>query len=63
MSEGSPIFSGIATGRWSAGQGREMWREAARYEPAMVEDERESLLAEWRGLNASLDNIVGPRER
>ena len=24
-----------------------MWREAARYEPAMGEDERESLLADW----------------
>ncbi len=25
-----------------------MWREAARYEPAMGEDERAALLAEWR---------------
>jgi glycerol kinase len=25
-----------------------MWREAARYEPRMAEDERESLLAGWR---------------
>ena len=25
-----------------------MWREAARYEPRMGEDERETLLADWR---------------
>ncbi len=25
-----------------------MWREAARYEPAMGADERETLLAGWR---------------
>ena len=25
-----------------------MWREAARYEPRMGADERESLLADWR---------------
>jgi glycerol kinase len=25
-----------------------MWREAVRYEPAMSEDERETLISEWR---------------
>jgi glycerol kinase len=25
-----------------------MWREASRYEPAMADDRRESLLADWR---------------
>jgi glycerol kinase len=44
---GAAYLAGIATGRWSAEGVREMWREAARYEPRMGEDERESLLAEW----------------
>jgi glycerol kinase len=44
---GAAYLAGIATGRWSAGQVAEMWREAARYEPRMSEDERGALLAEW----------------
>jgi glycerol kinase len=44
---GAAYLAGIATGRWSAGQVAEMWREAARYEPRMGDDEREFLLAEW----------------
>ncbi|MET0306219.1 MAG: glycerol kinase GlpK [Solirubrobacterales bacterium] len=44
---GAAYLAGIATGRWSAEQVGEMWREAARYEPRMGEDEREALLAEW----------------
>ena len=45
---GAAYLAGIATGRWTREQVGEMWREAARYEPAMGEDERFSLLAEWR---------------
>jgi glycerol kinase len=45
---GAAYLAGIATGRWSATQVSEMWREAARYEPQMGEDERASLLTEWR---------------
>jgi glycerol kinase len=45
---GAAYLAGIATGRWSGEQVGEMWREAARYEPAMSEEEREALLAEWR---------------
>jgi glycerol kinase len=45
---GAAYLAGIATGLWSSEQVREMWREEARYEPAMGEDERESLLGEWR---------------
>jgi glycerol kinase len=45
---GAAYLAGIATGRWSAARVGEMWREAARYEPAMDEDEREALLADWR---------------
>ncbi len=44
---GAAYLAGIATGRWTLEQVGEMWREAARYEPAMGSRERESLLAEW----------------
>jgi glycerol kinase len=53
---GAAYLAGIATGRWSAGQVAEMWREAARYEPRMEREERESLLADWhRALARSRD--------
>lgn len=53
---GAAYLAGIATGRWSAGQVAEMWREAARYEPRMSGDEREPLLAGWhRALARSRD--------
>ncbi len=45
---GAAYLAGIATARWSLQQVGEMWREAARYEPAMGGEEREALLAEWR---------------
>jgi glycerol kinase len=45
---GAAYLAGIATGRWSLDQVGEMWREAARYEPAMEAGEREALLAGWR---------------
>jgi glycerol kinase len=44
---GAAYLAGIATGRWSAEQVGEMWREAVRHEPAMGEDERQGLLADW----------------
>jgi glycerol kinase len=44
---GAAYLAGIATGRWSAEQVAGMWREAARYEPRMGGDERESLLGDW----------------
>jgi glycerol kinase len=51
---GAAYLAGIGTGRWSAGQVAEMWREAARYEPRVGEDEREALLADWhRALDRS----------
>jgi glycerol kinase len=51
---GAAYLAGIATGRWSARQVGEMWREAARYEPRMGEGEREALLADWhRALDRS----------
>jgi len=45
---GAAYLAGIATGRWSLEQVGEMWREAARYEPAMATGEREALLTDWR---------------
>jgi glycerol kinase len=45
---GAAYLAGIATGIWTAEQVREMWREAARYEPQMGEGEREGLLSRWR---------------
>jgi glycerol kinase len=44
---GAAYLAGIATGLWSAERVREMWREAARYEPRMGEGEREELLGRW----------------
>jgi glycerol kinase len=45
---GAAYLAGIAGGIWDAEQVEAMWREAARYEPRMGEDERQTLLAEWR---------------
>jgi glycerol kinase len=44
---GAAYLAGIATGRWTPEQVGAMWREAARYEPAMDAGEREALLAGW----------------
>jgi glycerol kinase len=44
---GAAYLSGIATGLWKQDQVEEMWREAARYEPTMSDDERQSLLDDW----------------
>jgi glycerol kinase len=45
---GAAYLAGIATGVWDAEEVEAMWREAARYEPRMGEDERRTLLADWR---------------
>ena len=44
---GAAYLAGIAAGLWTREQVREMWRQAARYEPAMGADERDELLAGW----------------
>ena len=44
---GAAYLAGIAAGRWTREQVREMWREAARYEPAMGDDQRAELLSNW----------------
>ena len=45
---GAAYLAGVATGGWSESDVRSMWRQAARYEPSMSEDRRESLLDGWR---------------
>jgi len=44
---GAAYLAGIATGVWDAEQVEAMWRQAARYEPRMGEDERQTLLTDW----------------
>ena len=44
---GAAYLAGVAIGRWSLDQVEGMWRESARYEPAMGEDERKALLGGW----------------
>jgi glycerol kinase len=45
---GAAYLAGITTGAWSSGQLTAMWRQGARYEPRMGEDERRALLSDWR---------------
>jgi glycerol kinase len=45
---GAAYLAGIATELWTVDQVREMWREAAVYEPRMPEPEREELIGRWR---------------
>jgi glycerol kinase len=45
---GAAYLAGVAVGLWSEEDTREMWREAARYEPRMSADDREALLDGWR---------------
>ena len=44
---GAAYLAGVGAGAWTLEQVRGMWREAARYEPAMTAAERERLLAGW----------------
>ena len=45
---GAAYLAGIATGLWTSDQVREMWRQAAAYEPTMAQGARDELLARWR---------------
>src|SRR3954470_652554 len=44
---GAAYLAGIAVDAWTQEETREMWREAARYEPRMTMEERDRLLAGW----------------
>jgi glycerol kinase len=57
---GAAYLAGIAAGRWSEEQVSQMWREAARYEPAMGEGERAALLREWAAALERSKGWVGP---
>jgi glycerol kinase len=44
---GAAYLAGVATGAWTIERVGGMWRQAARYEPAMEEAERSRLLGDW----------------
>ena len=60
---GAAYLAGIATGLWTQEQVGEMWREAARYEPPMGEDERRALLADWHPRRRARPRLGGARRR
>jgi glycerol kinase len=45
---GAAYLAGVGAGAWTVDQVSGLWREAARYEPRMSEDERRALLGRWR---------------
>ena len=45
---GAAFLAGIGSGMWTVSDVRSIWREAARYEPRMGDEERQGLLQEWR---------------
>ncbi len=45
---GAAYLAGVGIGHWTVDQVRRHGEEKSRYEPRMGEDERETLLAEWR---------------
>jgi glycerol kinase len=54
---GAAYLAGVATDTWTEDDVSGMWREAARYEPSMSDDERETLLAGWaRALERAASN-------
>ena len=44
---GAAFLAGVGVGQWTQGRVRELWRERARFEPAMSDDERATRRAEW----------------
>jgi glycerol kinase len=46
---GAAYLAGVGVGAWTVSDVRTAWREGARYEPRMGEEEREALLAGWAG--------------
>ena len=45
---GAAYLAGVATGVWTEDDVRGLWTESRRYEPAMADDRRQALLADWR---------------
>jgi glycerol kinase len=57
---GAAYLAGVAVGQWTEEDVRAMWREAARYEPGMSADERETLLGEWQmAIDVTKSNALG----
>jgi glycerol kinase len=44
---GAAYLAGVGVGAWTVSDVRDGWREGARYEPRMSEDQRQTLLAGW----------------
>jgi glycerol kinase len=44
---GAAYLAGVGIGAWTVSDVREGWRQGARYEPRMGQDERETLIAGW----------------
>jgi glycerol kinase len=54
---GAAYLAGVATDTWTEEDVSKMWRQAARYEPSMSEDQRDTLLAGWaRALERAASN-------
>jgi glycerol kinase len=45
---GAAYLAGVAVDAWTEDDVRGMWKEAERWEPKMSDDQRQSLLADWR---------------
>ena len=62
---GAAYLAGVATGTWSEEDVRAMWRQAARYEPSMSDDQRESLWRAGRGRSSArgVTKRIGPGRR
>jgi glycerol kinase len=45
---GAAYLAGVATGTWTEADVASLWTESARYEPSMDDDQRQSLLSDWR---------------
>jgi glycerol kinase len=45
---GAAYLAGVATGTWTEEDVRGLWTESKRYEPQMEDDQRQSLLSDWR---------------
>jgi glycerol kinase len=59
---GAAYLAGVAVDAWTEEDVRSMWREAARYEPKMSDDEREALLAGWRSaLDVTVAHALGSK--
>src|SRR3954466_14121098 len=58
---GAAYLAGVATGAWSEDDINGMWREAARYEPSMGDDQREELIDGWqKAIDTTRNHSRGP---